>query len=158
MRVLFRSERARAQAIDAANVQMTDPMALAGLVANRAIFGSQPYVHVLEGTPASLAALKRGDITAAYTKGWQPADVTLVMVGDVTPAAAKALAEQQFGAWKAAPAATTAAALPVAAPAPRVIVVDLPDAGQAGIVVGRPAIARSDSRLDRKSTRLHSSH
>src|SRR3546814_16796765 len=69
------------------------------------------------------------------------------MVGDVTPAAAKALAEQQFGAWKAAPAATTAAALPVAAPAPRVIVVDLPDAGQAGIVVGRPAIARSDSRF-----------
>src|SRR3546814_1801767 len=94
--------RARAQAIDAANVQMTDPMALAGLVANRAIFGAQPYGHVLEGTPASLAALKRGDITAAYTKGWQPADVTLVMVGDVTPAAAKALAEQQFGAWKAA--------------------------------------------------------
>src|SRR3546814_3169677 len=83
---------------------MTDPMALAGLVANRAIFGAQPYGHVLEGTPASLAALKRGDITAAYTKGWQPADVTLVMVGDVTPAAAKALAEQQFGAWKAAPA------------------------------------------------------
>src|SRR3546814_4948859 len=99
-------------------------LALAGLVANRAIFGAQPYGHVLEGTPASLAALKRGDITAAYTKGWQPADVTLVMVGDVTPAAAEALAEQQFGAWKAAPAATTAAALPV----------------------------------DRKSTRLNSSH
>src|SRR3546814_19578052 len=121
---------------------MTDPMALAGLVANRAIFGAQPYGHVLEGTPASLAALKRGDITAAYTKGWQPADVTLVMVGDVTPAAAKPLAEQQLGAWKAAPAAPTAAAPPVAAPAPRVVLVDHPAAGQPGTGAGhsgRPA-------------------
>src|SRR3546814_20998570 len=68
------------------------------------------------------------------------------MVGDVTPAAATALAAQKFGAWKAAPAATTAAALPGAAPAPRVLVVDLPDAGQARIVGGRPAIAPSASR------------
>src|SRR3546814_11961000 len=52
-------ERARAQAIDAANVQMTDPLALAGLVANRALFGAQPYGHVLEGPPAALAALNR---------------------------------------------------------------------------------------------------
>src|SRR3546814_16449540 len=112
---------------------MTDPMALAGLVANRAIFGAQPYGHVLEGTPASLAALKRGDITAAYTKGWQPADVPLVMVGDVPPSASKPLAEQQFGAWKAAPAATTAAALPVPAPAPQARVVDLPAPGPAAL-------------------------
>ncbi len=140
-------ERARAQAIDAANVEMTDPMALAGMVANRAIFGAQPYGHVLEGTPASLAALERGDITAAYAKSWQPGNVTLVMVGDITPATAKALAEQQFGTWKPAPTAKAAVATRAAAPTPKVIVVDLPDAGQAGIVVGRPAIARSDSRF-----------
>src|SRR3546814_13057564 len=75
-------ERARAQAIDAANVQMTDPMALAGLVANRATFGAQPYGHALQGPPASLAALTQGDTTAACPTGRQHADVPL----DIGPA------------------------------------------------------------------------
>jgi zinc protease len=67
------------------------------------------------------------------------------MVGDVTTARAKALAEAQFSGWKAAAAATRPIP-PIAYPTPRVIVVDMPEAGQAGVVVARPTIARSDSR------------
>ncbi|HVI99133.1 MAG TPA: pitrilysin family protein [Sphingomonas sp.] len=140
-------ERARAQAIDAANVEMKDPMALAGMVANRAIFGAQPYGHVLEGTPDSLEAITRADVTSAYAASWRPDETTLLMVGDITPDAARALAERQFGTWTAANAPAAPATRATAAPAPKVIVVDLPDAGQAGIVVGRPAIARSDDRF-----------
>jgi zinc protease len=68
------------------------------------------------------------------------------MVGDVTPAQAEALAERQLGGWQAAGSAPAAAAAPAAYPAPRVIVIDMPGAGQAGVVVERPAIARSDPR------------
>ena len=67
------------------------------------------------------------------------------MVGDVTAERAKALAETQFGSWKSTSTAT-ASAPQVTYPKPRVIVVDMPEAGQAGVVVARPAIARSDAR------------
>ncbi len=139
-------ERARAQAIDAANVQMKDPMALAGMVASNTVFGAAPYGHVLEGTPASLKAITRDAVTGAYARSWRPGDTTLVMVGDITPAAARALAEQEFGVWKPAGAAAAVAPEPAAYPEPRVVVVDFPGAGQAGVVVGRPAIARADPR------------
>src|SRR3546814_12224998 len=59
-------ESARAQAIDAANVQMNDPMALAVLVANRATFGAQPSCHVLAGPPAPRAAPPPGALTAPH--------------------------------------------------------------------------------------------
>jgi zinc protease len=138
-------ERARAQAIDGVQVAMKNPAQLAGLVATRAVFGDGPYAAPLEGTPTSLKAITRDDITTSYRKTWSPAKTTLIMVGDVTPAAAKAIAEQQFGAWRPAAIASTADRQ-AALPKPRVIVVDMPGAGQAGVVVARPGITRADPR------------
>lgn len=139
-------ERARAQAIDGVSVTIKDPSQLAGLVAGRAVFGNQPYGHALSGTPESLKAIKAADIRSAYARTWQPNQATLVLVGDIAPAAAKALAEKNFAGWRSIarrPAAGTApASQPL--PGPRVIVVDMPGAGQAGVVVARPGIARRD--------------
>ncbi|WP_231565187.1 M16 family metallopeptidase [Sphingomonas sp. Ant H11] len=68
-----------------------------------------------------------------------------MLVGDVTPAQAKTLAESNFANWTA-PAAPPEAVTPVAAyPKPRVIVVDMPGSGQAGVVVARPGLARTDA-------------
>ncbi|RDE06181.1 M16 family metallopeptidase [Sphingomonas aracearum] len=136
-------ERARAQAIDAVAVTLKSPASLSGLVAGRAMFGDAPYGHPLSGTPGSLKAITPAELKAAYARTWTPQNATLLLVGDITPAAAETLAKQSFGAWKAgsAPAAALAEG---AAPAPRVIVVDMPDAGQAGVVVGRPALTRRD--------------
>lgn len=138
-------ERARAQAIDGVTVALKNPAQLAGLVAGRAVFGNQPYAHVLSGTPASLKAITQADLRAAYAGTWRPGGATLILVGDITPTAAKSLAERGFGNWKpgSAPAAAEAGS-PPAYPAPRVIVVDMPGAGQAGVVVARPGIARRD--------------
>ena len=140
-------ERARTQAIDSVTLSMKDPAQLAGLVGNRAVFGAAPYGMALEGTATSLKAINRNDLTTAYAKTWRPDRAALILVGDITPAAAKALAEKDFAAWKAP--AIPGAAAPVASPvpAPRVIVVDMPDAGQAGVVVARPGIARTDARF-----------
>ncbi|MEG3163042.1 pitrilysin family protein [Sphingomonas sp. PB2P19] len=140
-------ERARAQAIDGVTLTMKDPAQLAGLVANRAVFGAAPYGIALEGTETSLKTITRPDLTAAYARTWRPDAAALVLVGDITPAAAKALAYATFGTWKAP--ASAAVALPAAGPvpAPRVVVVDMPDAGQAGVVVARPGITRTDARF-----------
>lgn len=137
--------RARAQEIDGVTVTMKDPAQLANLVATRAVFGDGPYAAPLSGTPASLKAITRVDLLASYARTWEPAQAALIMVGDITPAAAKALAQAQFGGWKpTAAAAPASTASPFAAP--RVIVVDMPGAGQAGVVVARPGIERSDPR------------
>jgi zinc protease len=135
-------ERARAQTIDSVQVAFKNPSQLAGLVAARVALGASPYGHPLAGTPTSLKAITARDIRAAYAATWAPAQATLVLVGDVTPARAKALAKSFVG-WTAT--------VPVGPdgprqiyPAPRVVVVDMPGAGQAGVVVARPGIARSD--------------
>ena len=139
-------ERARAQAIDSLAVTLKSPAQLASLAATRAVFGTAPYGAPLEGTPVSLKAITRADIQQSHAGTWRPSQTALVMVGDVTPAAALSLAQRLFGDWKEG---GTAPRLPVAAapPAPRVIVVDMPDAPQAGVVVSRPGIARADPRF-----------
>ncbi|MCP3735821.1 insulinase family protein [Sphingomonas sp. RP10(2022)] len=139
-------ERARAQQVDAVTVAFKNPAQLAALVADRAAFGASPLGAPGSGTPASLKAIVRGDVTAAYARTWRPDQAALILVGDVTAAQAKALAETQLGGWKAPAGAP--AALPAfgTLPSPRTIVVDMPGAGQAGVVVERPAIPRSDAR------------
>ncbi|GAA0328869.1 pitrilysin family protein [Sphingomonas oligophenolica] len=139
-------ERARALAIDGVSVTLKDPAQLAGLVAGRAVFGNESYGHVLSGTPESLKAITQSDIRSAYQSTWQPGQSTLILVGDITPDAARELAEKNFGSWKesADTGSKTGAAALLTPPAPRVIVVDMPDAGQAGVIVARPGIARRD--------------
>ena len=141
-------ERARAQAVDAQAVTMSNPAQLAALAANRLVYGDAPYGAPLEGTPTSLKALARTDLQRSYRVTWRPDRAALLLVGDITPAAAQALATQRFGDWRVAPASVEvpATAAPASYPAPRVVVIDMPDAGQAGVVVARPGIARSDPR------------
>lgn len=136
-------DRARKQTVDGVTVQLKDPAALAGIAASRAVFGNRAYGNLLSGTPTSLARITRDDIASAYARAWSPDQSALVVVGDISAKDATALAQKLFGDWK--PGNVTYIAAPVtAAPKPRVIVVDLPEAGQAGVVVARPGIARTD--------------
>lgn len=137
-------ERARSQTIDGLNVAMKNPAQLSGMVADRIVYGTRAYGQV--STPTSLKGLTRADLTDAYARSWKPGQATLLLVGDVTPAQARSLAEKHLGQWRAAGAATVTKPAEPAFPAPRVIVVDMPDAGQAGVVVARPGIRRADER------------
>ena len=136
---------AREQAVDAFDDQRQDAMKLARLVAARVAFGDTPYGNPRNGTAAALKTIARDDIVQTYTRTWRPATATLVIVGDVTPAAARRFAEQAFGDWRVADAAPQPAPRSDAFPPPGVVVVDMPDAAEAAIVVTRPAAARTDS-------------
>jgi zinc protease len=140
-------ERQRAIAADAVRVAMRDPGDVAGQTAARALYGDAPYGHPAGGTEASLAAISRGDVEAAYRAAWRPDNATLILTGDVDPAQALAIAQRNFGDWPGSPAMLH---LPAAAPPPPrtdVIVVDMPGAGQAAVSVARNAIARADPRF-----------
>jgi zinc protease len=142
-------ERQRALAIDNVTVSMTDPGTVAGLVAQRAIYGQAPYGHPANGTPASLKAITRGDVTAAYRALWVPDNATLILTGDVTPDQARALAEKHFGSWSAKSESRPRLVAVPPDRGPKVIVVDMPGAGQAAVAVARLGIARDDPRFYR---------
>jgi len=139
-------DRARKQSIDGVTVQLKDPGALSGIVASRAVFGGAPYGNMLAGTATSLPKITRADIASAYNGAWIPSQSALVVVGDIAQKDATALAEKLFGDWKTG----VHDGVPDgdgARPAPRVIVVDMPGSGQAGVVIARPGIARSDKEF-----------
>lgn len=136
-------ERERAQAIDALQVSLTQPGTLASAVASRLVFGAAPYGGRLGGTPASLEKITRDDLIRYHKANFAPANAVLLFAGDVKPDDAFRLADTLFGNWKAT-AAKPAVVAEVKPPAPRVVIVDMPDAGQAAVVVSRPGIRRND--------------
>jgi zinc protease len=139
-------DRERAQALDALQVNLRQPRTVAGAVAARLIFADAPYGHTLEGTPATLEAIKREDLVKFHAASYRPENAVLVLAGDVKGDDAFKLAQTLFGAWKRS---TTAAAPTLAksetkVPKSRVVVIDMPDAGQAAVAVGRQGIRRTD--------------
>jgi zinc protease len=133
-------ERLREQTADGLKFSMSEPMALAGLVAKRNAWGASVYGGSL--TPASLARITLADVKAFHQQQLRPALATLVFSGDVTRTQALTLATQALAGWKdnkrALPQARNEPASPVT---PATVLVDLKGAGQSGVVVMSPSVA-----------------
>lgn len=121
----------------------------AGLAADafiRATFDSTaPFSRPPAGTLATIGALTRDDVVNWHRTMYAPAASTLLLVGDITPAEARTVAEQAFGGWTA----TRAAMGPVANPIrpstrTRVILVDRPGSVQSSIVIGQAGFQATD--------------
>ena len=140
-------ERQRAINIDEVSVSLQDPGPLSRLVGIRAQYGTGAYGQPVSGTPATLKALTRTDVTDAYKRAFAPARSTLILTGAVDPAQAKTLADRYFGDWAATSAAPAPRPVASGGTPGRVIVIDMPDAGQAAVAVLKPGIARSDPRF-----------
>jgi len=137
--------RLRDQNIDALSVALQQPRSLAAFVATRVLFGQGAYGHNLGGTPESLKKIARADLTRFHATWFRPDNAVLIVAGDVTSADAFALAQKQFGNWsKPSTKLPASIARSAATAAPRVVVVDLPKAGQAAVLVTRPALRRAD--------------
>jgi predicted Zn-dependent peptidase len=110
------------------------------------VYGSRAYGQPLSGTPASLKALTRADLTATYARSWKP--------GQPRCCWSATSPRRGPGRWpsviwqlaRRVPRPPPRAPAEPAFPAPRVVVIDMPDAGQAGVVVARPGIRRADDR------------
>ncbi|WP_205598392.1 pitrilysin family protein [Caulobacter sp. 17J65-9] len=140
-------ERERQQALNNLQVALSDPATLASYAAARAVFGDAPYGRIMTGTETSLKAMGRDDVSGFHQTWFRPDNATLVLAGDLTPEQGFALAQKLFGDWKAPAAAMPAVASPAGQPKPpRVILIDLPEAGQAAVAVARRGIKRKDER------------
>jgi zinc protease len=80
--------------------EMTTPQHLAEVALNRALYPlDDPEQRV--ATPASVGALTLSDAKDWFAAAYRPDLATIVVIGDTTPDAAKAIVEKYFGAWKA---------------------------------------------------------
>lgn len=138
-------ERSRTRRANALRVNLRQPGPLAGLVLNRLAFGEAAYGAPSSGTPASIGAITRDEIVAFHQRWWRPDNATMIITGGMEPEEAFAFAERTLGGWtKPSGAIPTLGDRAGAVPAPRIVVVDLPGAGQAAV----SAAVRGPRRAD----------
>ena len=136
-------EQERRRTVDRLQVALKDPGSLAAMTLQRAMYGPAPYGGV--ASPKSLAAFSRDDLLAQRDRWWRPDTATLIVTGGIGSADAKRLADKLFGNWQAAGAAPAAPASPGGEAAkPRLIVVDMPGAGQSAVAAGLRIPERRD--------------
>lgn len=138
-------ERARTRAQNQLRVALRDPATIGGLVLNRVVFGDAAYGAPASGTADSLAAITRDDIAAYHAAWWRPDNAALVITGGMSPDEAFAFAERTMGGWERPASARPAIPARVGETTePRIIVVDLPGAGQAAVTAAVRAPLRTD--------------
>lgn len=138
-------ERLRKESIDELTVALEQPGQLARMAATRAILGATPYGHSAAGTPASLRRIKRADLTSYHQRYYRSERTVLIISGSLPADDVFQLAEKHFGDWKGAEIKEQKAdKKPAELPKPGAIFVNMPDAGQAAVYIGRAAPPRRD--------------
>lgn len=136
-------ESERRRTLDQLQVALKTPGTLAGMVLQRTVYGASPYGAVI--TPASLNALTRERLLAQRDATWRPDAATLIVTGGIEPQRARQLADRLFAPWQATGAAPAlASAAPMTPPKARLIVIDMPGAGQAAVAAGLQIPERRD--------------
>lgn len=136
-------DRAREQSIDALRLSLSDPAALAGMVARRTFWGGSEYGAI--ATKATLTRITRQDVVACHGRTLREDRSTLILTGDITLEQALKLARAHLGNWRTQtpPPLRHEAAVPVP-PAPATVLVNLPGAGQTGVAVTAPYLSAND--------------
>ncbi len=135
-------DRAQQEALDGLTVSLRQPATVGRYAMTRRLFGDGAYGKT--PSPRSIGALKREDAAAFHASWWRPDNATLVMTGDITPDAGFALAEELLGSWKkpeAALPAAAAAGISAAVKAP--LLIDIPQIGQAAVLMGHVGPSRT---------------
>ena len=134
----------KTQTLDELNVGLKQPGTLGRYVAARYTFGEHPA----SGTPETLKSLKRTYILNTYKSIVTPGNSVLIFTGDITQAKAKLIAGKFFGSWKNPRLPKTEMGEPMTIEKPagnsagtktfsRILVVDLPNSGQASVSYAR---------------------
>ena len=138
--------RVRNQALAGYQQNHARAAGLAGDAFIRAVFDSTaPFSRPQAGTLATISGLTRDDVVGWHRAMYAPSGSTLLLVGDITPAEARAAAQQAFGSWNATRTAVGPVSNPVRQSAgTRVILVDRPGSVQSSIIVGQAGFKATD--------------
>lgn len=121
-----------------------DPASLVQFAFPRLVYGAaHRYGTVSIGTAASLKGLTIADLRQFHASRYVPSNATLIVTGDVDPAAVTAQLETAFGSWKGAAAAPAQIPAAPQLSARKVYLVDKPGAPQSQIRIGWIGVPRS---------------
>ena len=125
-----------------------NPASMAADAFAKALYGTHPYARKVRGTIAGIEAVRRQDLVRFHQKGFDPAAITVVVVGDVEEDAAIAAITKLFADWtpitKGAEKAVVKVADAVAPTARSLVSVPMMNKAQADVVYGFVGIRRSD--------------
>lgn len=126
-------------------VQAKTPEYAADRQLRQQLFGSHPYSRTASGEPADVQAIKTDDLKKWWGTYVRPDTSVLYIAGDVEPAAARKLAEEVFGDWKASgeKPKTALAEIPKSGTT-HIYLVDRPGSVQSQIRIGAHGITRTD--------------
>jgi len=91
----------RTERVDALSGDATNPDHLTAVASANALYPAGDPERRF-ATPGSVAALSLADVKAAYALAFRPDLTTIAIVGDVTPARARAALARWFGGWRSA--------------------------------------------------------
>jgi zinc protease len=135
-------ERQRAQRLVALSQAKQQGPAIANVVFPRVLYGAaHPFGQAV--TEDTIKAITRDDLVTLHREYFQPGRALVTVVGDISPAAAKAAVEKALGSWHGT-AAKPAFDYP-ALPAPKattIYLVDRPGSAQSSVAIGLPGPPR----------------
>jgi len=139
------AKRVRSELLAALEAARDDPSTLARWNLASLLYPGHVYGAPLEGTPESVAGLDAAAARAFHARVFTASNAIFSASGDVDPAELERRVQALFGAWPAGDPPPEDPAPPSPAPTERrVRVVDVPDRGQAWIVLGHDGLARTD--------------
>ncbi len=109
---------------------------------------THPYGRRAKGSLESVQGITRQDLQAFHARRFQPAALSLAVVGHVTSGHALARAEIELDGWSGSALDEPSLPPPPAALARRQLRIDLPGKSQSEIAYGFTAISRLDPRYD----------
>jgi len=77
-----------------------DPDEVASRLFRRLVFPADPYGRPVSGTEASLARIRRDDVTRFHARAYRPERTIVAVVGDVTAEVARRAITSRFGDWR----------------------------------------------------------
>jgi predicted Zn-dependent peptidase len=124
------------------------PREVASVMLGAALYGANtPYGHPTSGVRETFKNISVADVQTFYKERWNPAAMTLVVVGDFDPKALRTKLDATIGAWK--PTGAKKPVRPVAKAqklGQRLMVADRKDAAQSDVRLGIVGIERKDPR------------
>ena len=136
-------DREKIRIIAGINESATMPESISSKAFMKALYGAHPYSLDESGEVESIAAMKRDDLVAFYKQYYSAKSAVIALIGDMTEAQARAIAESTASGLPQTPAVAKIAevSLPTA---PNVQSINHP-ASQAHILLGYPGIKRGDA-------------
>jgi zinc protease len=128
--------------------QRANPNFLAAEMFSKAVYGSHPAARI-SATLEALDALKRDQVVEFHRAHYLPDRAVLAIAGDVSMLQARLVVESKLGSWKKPPQSITR---PVTEPddvdGAKIFFITRPGSVQTNLVVGTPAIQRTDPDYD----------